>query len=69
MPGTAGGSGTKLSRLKTPLTGEARVEVVRTRRKARLRELGLLPPEDSPFINGHIAVNPGMLKMAALWGM
>ncbi|KAG7671701.1 hypothetical protein Ndes2526B_g07410 [Nannochloris sp. 'desiccata'] len=66
--GGGGGAGrTRLSRHAPELTVEERAQVVFTRKKQRLYELGLLPPPDSPFINGVVAENHILLEKLQEW--
>ncbi|PRW58326.1 histone-lysine N-methyltransferase Mes-4 [Chlorella sorokiniana] len=46
---------------------EDRSVVVQRRKKQRLQELGLLPPDDSPFTGGRVAPNPNLLQHKAEW--
>ncbi|KAL4437202.1 hypothetical protein ABPG75_004341 [Micractinium tetrahymenae] len=46
---------------------EDRAELVKRRRKQRLKELGLLPPDNSPYIDGHVAPNPHLLQFEEQW--
>lgn len=51
------------------LSPEDRAAMVFERKKQRLLELGLLPPENSPFAtrSGVVAPNPTLLEMEAAW--
>jgi hypothetical protein len=63
---TAGGARARPAR--TPLAAaEDRARAVHARKQQRLLDLGLMPPADSPFLQGRVAPTPALLGMRAGW--
>ncbi|GAB4818080.1 hypothetical protein N2152v2_005126 [Parachlorella kessleri] len=52
-----------LGRSGHSVAAEERAAVVRARKKRLLQEMGLAPPDDSPWANGRICPNPALLKL------
>lgn len=46
---------------------EDRAAVVYSRKRQRLLDLGLLPPDDSPYVRGRVAPNPALLALKPAW--
>jgi hypothetical protein len=68
MANIVGGGGSGGSRRKEPeLTVEERAQLIFARKKQRLYEWGLLPPVESPFINGLVAENSALLDKLEEW--